>query len=164
MQPQDHQESKSKVFHVTKNPHRCFQNQINELKRNGQINYGKWTRQEHRLFLENLIKHGRNWLEISKGIKNRSPQQCRSHSQKFTLKMQKLGLFLKFVNKHPSESVSINYAPSKLFDGDKFLKLYMKDDQFFADTEINNLKKGELLVLNSVESKKVLGKNLQSNH
>lgn len=77
--------------------------------------------------------------------------------------MQKLGLFLKFVNKHPSESVSINYAPSNLFDGDKFLKLYMKDDQFFADTEINTIKKGELLVLNSDESKKVLGKNLQSN-
>ena len=43
---------------------------------------GRWTRVEHRKFLEGLKTHGRNWKKISEIIKTRSSTQVRSHAQK----------------------------------------------------------------------------------
>ena len=119
------------------------------MKRKGQIKNGVWTKQEHRIFLESLIKYGRNWPQISKIIKKRCPSQCRSHAQKFMLKMSKLGLFLKSINKHPNETNEINYLPSSDFNGDKFLQIYLRNDVFFTNSHLNTLKIGELLQMDS---------------
>lgn len=43
---------------------------------------GRWTRAEHRKFLEGLKVHGRNWKKISEIIKTRTSTQVRSHAQK----------------------------------------------------------------------------------
>ena len=43
---------------------------------------GRWTRAEHRKFLEGLKLYGRNWKKISEIIKTRTSTQVRSHAQK----------------------------------------------------------------------------------
>ena len=44
---------------------------------------GRWKFKEHMLFLEGLDKYGVNWKKICPLIKTRTPNQVRSHAQKF---------------------------------------------------------------------------------
>lgn len=47
---------------------------------------GRWTKAEHRKFIEGLKTHGRNWKSISETIKTRSSTQVRSHAQKYFIR------------------------------------------------------------------------------
>ena len=49
---------------------------------------GRWTEEEHNLFLEGIVKYGIVWKNIKKLIKTRTSIQVRSHAQKFYLKMK----------------------------------------------------------------------------
>lgn len=53
------------------------------------INHGRWSRQEHSLFIEGLVKCGNNWKKVQKNIGSRSSTQARSHAQKFFLTLRK---------------------------------------------------------------------------
>lgn len=44
---------------------------------------GRWTRDEHDLFIVAFEKHGKDWRSISKMIKTRTNIQCRTHAQKY---------------------------------------------------------------------------------
>mmetsp|Transcript_14208 Transcript_14208/g.20998 ORF Transcript_14208/g.20998 Transcript_14208/m.20998 type:complete len:337 (-) Transcript_14208:105-1115(-) len=57
----------------------------------GPGNTGRWSSEEHRLFLEGLKLYGRNWKEISGLVKTRNHVQIRTHAQKFFLKAHKSG-------------------------------------------------------------------------
>lgn len=50
---------------------------------------GRWTKEEHKLFLDGLLVHGKAWRKIAKTIKTRSVIQVRTHAQKYFLKMMK---------------------------------------------------------------------------
>lgn len=50
---------------------------------------GKWTKDEHRKFLEGLRDHGDKWKLVQKVVQTRSCSQVRSHAQKFFIKMKK---------------------------------------------------------------------------
>ena len=50
---------------------------------------GRWTTEEHRLFIEGLAKHGKDWKKIEDLLKTRDGAQIRSHAQKFFLRMTK---------------------------------------------------------------------------
>jgi SHAQKYF class myb-like DNA-binding protein len=55
----------------------------------GQVeNTGRWTAEEHRLFLQGLEAHGKGWKKIATLIKSRTVVQIRTHAQKY---FQKLG-------------------------------------------------------------------------
>jgi SHAQKYF class myb-like DNA-binding protein len=56
-------------------------------------NIGRWTEDEHRRFIEAILKHGNEWKSVQKHIKTRSSTQSRSHSQKFFLKIKNYDLF-----------------------------------------------------------------------
>jgi SHAQKYF class myb-like DNA-binding protein len=56
--------------------------------RNSKTN-GRWTSEEHRLFIEGLAKYGKDWKKIEDHIKTRDGAQIRSHAQKFFLRMTK---------------------------------------------------------------------------
>ena len=52
-------------------------------------NTGRWTREEHHMFLKGLEMHGKGWKKIAAYIKTRTVVQIRTHAQKYFLKLQK---------------------------------------------------------------------------
>ena len=63
-------------------------------KQNGSKNergyeHGRWTPEEHDLFLEGLMLFGNEWKSVQGHIKTRSATQARSHAQKFFIKLRK---------------------------------------------------------------------------
>jgi len=57
------------------------------------FNIGRWTEDEHRRFIEAILKYGNDWKNVQRHIKTRSSTQSRSHSQKFFLKIKNYDLF-----------------------------------------------------------------------
>ena len=52
-------------------------------------NTGRWTAEEHRLFLQGLERHGKGWKKIATLIKSRTVVQIRTHAQKYFQKLAK---------------------------------------------------------------------------
>ena len=52
--------------------------------------HGRWTQEEHNLFLEGLVLYGNEWKLVQRHIKSRSATQARSHAQKFFIKLKKM--------------------------------------------------------------------------
>jgi SHAQKYF class myb-like DNA-binding protein len=52
-------------------------------------NTGRWTAEEHRLFLQGLEQHGKGWKKIAGLIKSRTVVQIRTHAQKYFQKLAK---------------------------------------------------------------------------
>jgi SHAQKYF class myb-like DNA-binding protein len=50
---------------------------------------GRWTDQEHEVFLEGLTKYGKQWKTIANLIGTRTVVQVRTHAQKYFQKMEK---------------------------------------------------------------------------
>lgn len=61
----------------------------NQKNTKEKMEQGRWTNNEHRLFLEGLIKYGNEWKMVQKHIKSRSSTQARSHAQKFFIRIKK---------------------------------------------------------------------------
>ena len=59
------------------------------FKRRYFIPLGRWTNEEHRLFLKGLELHGKGWKKIASLIKSRTVVQIRTHAQKYFLKVSK---------------------------------------------------------------------------
>ena len=47
---------------------------------------GRWTDEEHHLFLAGMKEHSKDWFKVSEFVKYRSVVQVRSHAQKFFLR------------------------------------------------------------------------------
>lgn len=52
-------------------------------------NTGRWTAEEHRLFLRGLELHGKGWKKIATLIQSRTVVQIRTHAQKYFQKLAK---------------------------------------------------------------------------
>ena len=50
---------------------------------------GRWSRDEHKKFIEAIIKFGNNWKEVQEYVNTRTSTQARSHAQKFFEKIKK---------------------------------------------------------------------------
>jgi SHAQKYF class myb-like DNA-binding protein len=50
---------------------------------------GRWTKEEHELFLKGMTIHGRSWTRVAEIVKTRTTVQVRSHAQKFEMKAAK---------------------------------------------------------------------------
>jgi SHAQKYF class myb-like DNA-binding protein len=50
---------------------------------------GRWTEQEHQVFLEGLEKHGKQWKLIANMIGTRTVVQVRTHAQKYFQRMER---------------------------------------------------------------------------
>lgn len=53
---------------------------------------GRWTQEEHKLFLQGLEKHQKQWKLIADLVKTRTVVQIRTHAQKYFQKLQKKNL------------------------------------------------------------------------
>ena len=56
-------------------------------------NTGRWTAEEHRLFLRGLELHGKGWKKIATLIQSRTVVQIRTHAQKYFQKLSKAHQF-----------------------------------------------------------------------
>ena len=52
---------------------------------------GRWSEQEHTIFLEGLKTHGKDWSVIARSLPQRTIMQIRTHAQKYFLKEQRAG-------------------------------------------------------------------------
>ena len=50
---------------------------------------GRWTREEHHIFIKGLELYGKAWKKIALAIKTRTVVQIRTHAQKYFLKLSK---------------------------------------------------------------------------
>jgi SHAQKYF class myb-like DNA-binding protein len=50
---------------------------------------GRWTAEEHKVFLEGLAKHQKQWKLIADMVKTRTVVQIRTHAQKYFQKLHK---------------------------------------------------------------------------
>lgn len=51
--------------------------------------HGRWTSEEHRLFVDAINEFGREWDKVQAVVKTRSLAQVRSHAQKYFLKLSR---------------------------------------------------------------------------
>ena len=51
--------------------------------------HGRWTEEEHQLFLEGLKLFNKDWRAIERYIGTRTCSQIRSHAQKFFMRLEK---------------------------------------------------------------------------
>jgi SHAQKYF class myb-like DNA-binding protein len=57
------------------------------------VKTGRWTKEEHAIFLEGLKHYGKDWKKLAVMIKSRTVVQIRTHAQKYFQKAKKLGDF-----------------------------------------------------------------------
>jgi len=93
-----------------------LQSKSHKLKKN-QYNIGRWTEDEHRRFIEAILKYGNEWKSVQRHIKTRSSTQSRSHSQKFFLKIKNYDIF-DFKDKKPCIS-SLNELAKTLSEKER---------------------------------------------
>lgn len=58
-------------------------------KRSGEEKVGRWTEEEHEIFLQGLQLHGKQWKTIAMMIGTRTVVQVRTHAQKYFQKMER---------------------------------------------------------------------------
>lgn len=64
--------------------------EFEEASKNDSKTSGRWTSDEHRLFLEAVEKFGqKNWAKITAHIQTRSVIQVRTHAQKYYLRLER---------------------------------------------------------------------------
>ena len=74
---------------------------------NGKYISGRWSVEEHKKFLEAIVKYGNDWKEVQKHIGTRSSSQARSHAQKFFIKLKQDQLKSKTTNEIDYSNSSI---------------------------------------------------------
>jgi hypothetical protein len=47
------------------------------------INKGRWTEEEHKIFMQEYEKYGNNWMQIAKTLSTWTPAQIRKHAECF---------------------------------------------------------------------------------
>jgi len=59
------------------------------VRKSSRSTHGRWTNQEHEMFVAALKIHGKKWKKVASMIKTRTAVQIRTHAQKYFIKMGK---------------------------------------------------------------------------
>lgn len=100
-----------------KNSHKAISYINTNKQKKNQYNVGRWSEDEHRRFIEAIMKYGNEWKCVQKHIRTRSSTQSRSHSQKFFLKIRNYDVF-DFKNRKPCIN-SLNELSKRLTEEEK---------------------------------------------
>ena len=74
---------------------KVHQKDIEKLNDEGKFRTGRWEIDEHKKFIEAIIKYGNDWKLVQKYICTRSSAQARSHAQKFFMKIKRSNILEK---------------------------------------------------------------------
>lgn len=86
--------------------------------KNFKYNTGRWSEDEHRKFIEAILKYGNEWRSVQSHIKTRSSTQSRSHSQKFFLKIRNINKLNHLILNKVSIS-SLNFLAKSMNESEK---------------------------------------------
>ena len=59
---------------------------------------GRWEYEEHKKFIDAIVKHGNDWKKVQKFVTTRSSAQSRSHAQKFFMKIKQSNILEKDID------------------------------------------------------------------
>ena len=119
------------------------------------INNGRWTKDEHKKFIEAIFQHGNEWKKVQQHIKTRSSTQTRSHAQKFFIQIKKQLLEEEYSSLKKKDYSNDSQQYDKIY---KLFKecipsnevaLYNKDNLINFLLNINNFPKKERIKKNS---------------
>lgn len=85
------------------------------------FNNGRWTQEEHKKFIESIIKFGNEWRKVEKHIGTRSSTQARSHAQKFFEKMKLANLVDENLDLNNKTSIKSLQEVLKHMEKEKYL-------------------------------------------
>ena len=83
---------------------------INKLDDNGNLNGGRWNKDEQFRFAEAVLKYGNDWKQIQRHVYSRNMTQVRSHAQKFLMKLKETNFMMnQKINPNLSWTKIMNY-------------------------------------------------------
>ena len=111
--------------------------------KNSKYSSGRWNLEEHKKFLEAIIKYGNDWKEVQKYIGTRSSSQARSHAQKFFIKLKqaqsksKISTMIDYSN----SSIKSFYDALHSLEPDKKQNIINELENVVFDKQISNKKR-----------------------
>ena len=83
---------------------------ISKLDDNGNLNGGRWNKEEQFRFAEAVLKYGNDWKQIQRHVYSRNMTQVRSHAQKFLMKLKETNfMMIQKINPNLSWTKIMNY-------------------------------------------------------
>ena len=83
---------------------------ISKLDDNGNLNGGRWNKEEQFRFAEAVLKYGNDWKQIQRHVYSRNMTQVRSHAQKFLMKLKETNFMMnQKINPNLSWTKIMNY-------------------------------------------------------
>jgi len=100
----------------------CCEGDLDKVPNDTAENTGRWTKEEHQMFLKGLKSHGKIWKKIAIMIPTRTVIQIRTHAQKYFQKVERCNSFDDVAMKTVDDSVvsKANVRGNKVFIGSLF--------------------------------------------
>lgn len=136
---------------------RTYKKKNSQLKKNKKTAFknGRWTRDEHRRFIEAIFNFGSEWKRVEKHILSRTSAQSRSHSQKFFMKLA--GYMLPELNQTKPCIDSLHNVSKKMteLEKERFLNKLLAYEYTTSESNDKRIKRhlGKKRILNIVEHK-----------
>ena len=132
-------EEEQKNIYMNNNISTIQNQKIFHTNNNGKYIIGRWSQNEHKKFLEAIIKYGNDWKEIQKYIGTRSSSQARSHAQKFFIKLKQDQSKSKLSNviDYSNSSIKAFHDTLQSLDGDKKQKIIKELENVVFDKQVS---------------------------
>lgn len=102
---------------------------ISKLDDNGNLNGGRWNKEEQFRFAEAVLKYGNDWKQIQRHVYSRNMTQVRSHAQKFLMKLKETNFMMnQKINPNLSWTKIMNYLRAN-FQYDELKDLFFSVEQ-----------------------------------
>ena len=111
--------------------------------KNSKYSSGRWNLDEHKKFIEAIIKYGNDWKEVQKYIGTRSSSQARSHAQKFFIKLKQDQAKSKISNMidYSNSSIKTFHDALQSLPLEKKQKIIQELENVVFDKQISNKKR-----------------------
>jgi SHAQKYF class myb-like DNA-binding protein len=80
-----------------------------KLDDNGNLNGGRWNKDEQFRFAEAVLKYGNDWKQIQRHVYSRNMTQVRSHAQKFLMKLKETNFMM-------NQKINLNLSWTKIMN------------------------------------------------
>ena len=118
---------------------------ISKLDDNGNLNGGRWNKEEQFRFAEAVLKYGNDWKQIQRHVYSRNMTQVRSHAQKFLMKLKETNFMMnQKINPNLSWTKIMNYLRANFQYNelkDLFFSVEQKDEKKVEKKKVRKIMK-----------------------